>query len=460
MSDLETVKNIRLLPGGKLIGGHSKEFRKDPLKFLKKASDFGDVVKIRFSPFQNVYLISEPEMIKEVLVTKHKNFVKSREFAELKTLLGEGLLTSEKETHLHQRRLIQPAFKRSHISNYGIDMIAITSDYISKWRDGEKRVITQDMMDITLGIIAKTMFNLEFKEGSSILGKPFDTVMGVAVKRWRALLKLPLWIPTKTNREHKGALVKINEILFGIIENRRTDPEKHEDMLGILMDARDAEDGNGMTDEQVRDEVMTIFLAGHETTANALSWALYLLSKHPAVQQKLFDEIDRVIGGRNPTPEDFMKLPYTQNVVWESLRIYPPAYIIGREVDEDVEIGGYQFKKGDTILVSQYVMHRKDKYFHDPEAFRPERFENNFLKTIPQFAFFPFGGGPRVCIGNHFAMMEAVLVLATISRSFKVNIGDDHRPAIPYPSITLRPRGGLSMQLEARKNFSGVTDTV
>lgn len=450
MSDSDISRKVPRVPKGKLITGHLNEFQADPLAFLKKASGYGEVAKIRFGPFQNVYLISDPDMIKQVLVTKQKYFVKSKDFHALKTIIGEGLLTSEKKTHMRQRRLIQPAFKRSHINNYGQDMIDITVDYLSKWEDGEERSITQDMMDITLGIISKTMFSMDFKEGYSIVGEPIETAMRMAVKRMRTLLNLPLWVPTKRNLEYKEAIDELNAVLYNIIEKRRQDNEKHEDMLGILMDARDEEDGVGMTDTQVRDELMTIFLAGHETTANALSWTLYLLSQHPEVQKKLFDEIDSVVGSRNPVPEDFMKLPYTQNIIWESMRIYPPAFVIGREADEDVEIGGYHFKEGDTIMVSQYVMHHKPEYFPNPESFCPERFENDFVKTIPSYAYFPFGGGPRVCIGNHFAMMESVLVLATISRCFKVKLAPDHRPVIPYPSITLRPRGRLRMILEER----------
>ncbi|RFU66050.1 cytochrome P450 [Peribacillus glennii] len=442
---------IPSVPNGRLITGHLKDFQEDPLGFLRKAANYGQVAKMRFGPFKHVYLISDPEMIKEVLVTKQKYFVKSKDFHALKPILGEGLLTSEKDTHMRQRRLIQPAFKRSHINNYGQDMIEVTAEHLSNWNDGEERSITQDMMDITLAIISKTMFGMDLKEGYSIVGEPIETAMRMAIKRMRTIINLPLWIPTKSNRELKKAIDELNAAVYRFIENRRQESVVHEDMLGILMAARDQEDGIGMTDTQVRDELMTIFLAGHETTANALSWTLYLLSQHPEAEKKLFDEIDSVIGSRNPVPGDFINLPYTQNVIWESMRIYPPAFVIGREADEDVVIGGYHFKKGDTIMVSQYVMHHKQEYFPDPEAFRPERFENNFVKTIPTFAYFPFGGGPRVCIGNHFALMEAVLVLATITRRFKVKLPPDHHPVIPYPSITLRPRSGLRMIVKERR---------
>jgi cytochrome P450 len=441
-------------PKGKLITGHLKEFQTNPLDFLTRlATEYGEVAKFRFGPFQNVYLVSDPEMIKQVLVTKQKHFVKSQDFDALKPILGEGLLTSEKDFHMRQRRLIQPAFKRSHILNYGQAMIDITADYIDTWQDGEDRIITHDMMSITLGIISKTMFNMDFKEGYDVLWEAIETAMGTAVKRMRTLLQLPLWVPTKSNREYRNAIQALDEVIYGIIEKRRADPDKHEDMLGILMDARDDDDGLGMTDREVRDELMTIFLAGHETTANAISWTLYLLSQHPEVENKLFEEINNVIGNRPPTPGDFMKLTYTQDIIWESMRLFPPAFVTGREVEEQVEINGYQFKKGDVILVSQYVMHRKPEYFHDPQSFKPERFENNFVKTIPAYAYFPFGGGPRVCIGNHFALMEAVLVLVTIAQRYKLRLAPDHHEVKPYPSITLRPKRGLRMIVEERNEI-------
>ncbi|MDQ0220649.1 cytochrome P450 [Peribacillus cavernae] len=451
MSDKAISDHSPQGPKGKLLTGHLKEFQSDPLEFLTRlTTEYGDVAKIRFGPFQNVYLISDPDLIKQVLVTKQKHFVKSRDFHALKPIIGEGLLTSEKELHMRQRRLIQPAFRKTHIVNYGQDMIDITTNYISTWKDGEERMITQDMMSMALGIISKTMFSMDFEEGYDVLGEPIETAMRTAVKRMRTLLQPPLWVPTRSNREYKNAIHELDKVLFEIIDKRREDAEKQEDMLGILMDARDDEDGLGMTDTQVRDELMTIFLAGHETTANALSWTLYLLSQHPEVESKLFHEIENVIGNRLPAPEDFKNLTYTQNIIWESLRLYPPGFVTGREVDEDVDIGGYHFKKGDMILVSQYVMHHKQEYFDNPESFYPERFENNFAKTIPAYAYFPFGGGPRVCIGNHFAMMEAVLVLVCISQRYRLRIAPDHHEVTPYPSITLRPKRGLRMIVEER----------
>ena len=451
MDDTFNKKQIPLAQNGSFFTGHLNEFQKSPLRFMRTlTSRYGNLVRFRLGPFQKVILLSDPELIKEVLVTKQKSFIKSKDVQSLKALIGEGLLTSEKEMHMQQRRLIQPAFKKTHINAYAQDMIDITEEYMSKWSAGMETEITEDMLDITLGIITKTMFSMDFKEGHELLGDSVEKGMKLAIKRMRSILPMPLWLPSKTNREFKQVAKALDELLFNIIGNRRQEDGLKEDLLGILMEARDEVHGTGMTDEQLRDELMTIFLAGHETTANALSWTIYLLSQHPEVEEKLHNEIDAVLGIESLKPEHFQRLPYTQNVIWESLRLYPPAYVIGRQVDEDVEIGGYLFEKGETVLMSQYVIHRQADYFENPDNFIPERFENNFMRTLPSYAYFPFGGGPRVCIGNHFAFMEMVLVLACIAHRYRLRLTPNHVTIKPQPLITLRPKPGLRMILEER----------
>ncbi|WP_404330986.1 cytochrome P450 [Mesobacillus maritimus] len=452
MDDAFNQKKIPLAPNGSYFTGHLNDFQRNPLRFMQTlASKYGHIVRFRLGPLHKVILLSDPELIKEVLVTKQKCFIKSREVQSLKTLVGEGLLTSEKDMHMQQRRLIQPAFKKTHINAYAQDMIDLTEEYMSKWNDGMETEITKDMLDITLGIISKTMFSMDFKEGHELLGDSVENGMKLAIKRMRSILPLPLWVPSKTNREYKQVAQALDQVLFSIIGNRRQNDSHKEDLLGILMNARDDEHGTGMTDQQLRDELMTIFLAGHETTANALSWTIFLLSQHPEVEEELHNEIDSVIGSESLKLEHFQRLSYTQNVIWESLRLFPPAYVIGRQVDEDVEIGGYLFKKGETVLMSQFVIHRLPDYFEDPEDFRPARFENNFMKTLPTYAYFPFGGGPRVCIGNHFAFMEMVLVLACIAQRYRLRLIGHHETIKPQPLITLRPKPGLKMKLEKRE---------
>lgn len=446
-----TNKKIVNGPSGKWLTGHVKDFQRDPLGFLTFLStEYKDLAKIRFGP-RRVYVVSNPDLIKEILVTKQKSFVKSQDLQILKDVVGEGLLTSEKKVHIQQRRMIQPSFQHAHISKYAQDMIDTTNQCLSNWEHGAEVVITDEMMNITLGIIAKTMFSMEFEEGVSKIGEPMDTYMKLAVKRMRSLYPLPLWVPIKANRTYKQSIKSLDEVISSIIDKRRKEGSISQDLLGVLLQARDEKSGAKMTDDQLKDELMTIFLAGHETTANALSWTLYLLTQHPEKQQKLHDEIESVIGDTPVTPEHYQKLPFTQNVVSEALRMYPPAYVIGRRADEDLNVGEYHFKKGDMIMMSQYGVHRREEYFKNPEQFIPERFENNFIKTIPTFAYFPFGGGPRVCIGNHFAIMESVLVLACIAKRFKWKLASNHHIVKPQPLITLRPKNGLRMVLEEKK---------
>jgi cytochrome P450 len=439
-------------PKGQLLTGNLKEFQADPLGFLTELThSYGDFVQFRLGPFQKIYLINDPELIKEVLVTKQKSFVKSKDIQTLKTVVGEGLLTSEKTFHKRQRKLIQPSFKRAHIANYGEDMIQTTLQYLTKWRDKEIRSISDDMMNITLGIISKTMFSMEFEEGANVIGEPMEAVMKLGIKRMRSIVKLPIWVPTKNNRNLNKAIQALDGVLYDIINKRKQGIEKHEDLLGILMDAKDEDDGLGMSDKQLRDELMTIFLAGHETTANALTWTLYLLAQHPEVEKKLHQELTNVIGNDRPSPTHYMNLNYTQYIVKESLRLYPPAYIIGRQVDQDVQIGEHHLNKGEMVVMSQYVMHRNETFFNEPHLFLPERFESEFIKTIPTYAYFPFGGGPRVCIGNHFSLMEMVLVLACIAQNFQLELTADHHVVKPQPLITLRPKRGVKMIVKQRE---------
>ncbi|MBM4765226.1 cytochrome P450 [Bacillus sp. B15-48] len=438
----------------KFFTGHLTSFQQDPLMFMRTLSrDYGPIVRFRLGPFQKVILLSDPELIKEVLVTKQRSFVKSKDVQALKPLVGEGLLTSEKDVHMQQRRLIQPAFKKTHIHAYAQDMIDTTNDYMRKWENMEEVNATDDMMNIALGIICKTMFSMNFKEGNDLIGNAVENANRLSVKRMRAIFPLPLWVPTRTNREFKKTAQALDEVLFKMIENRRQNNTNAEDLLGMLMSARDDEEGVSMSDHQLRDELMTIFLAGHETTANGLAWTLFLLSQHPEVEAKLFAEIDAIIGESAVKPEHFDKLTYTQNIVWESLRLFPPAYVIGRQVNETVKIGKYLLNKGEMVLMSQYVMHRHPNYFKLPDEFRPERFEQNFMRTLPPYAYFPFGGGPRVCIGNHFAFMEMVLVLACIAKRYRLRLIPGHEKIKPQPLITLRPKPRLRMIIAEREQW-------
>ncbi|KZE82206.1 cytochrome P450 [Paenibacillus elgii] len=439
-------------PKGLPLSGNLLAFRKDPLAFLMKArQQYGDVAHIRFGPSRHVYLISDPEQIKEVLLTKQSAFRKAKGLQTAKAVVGEGILTSEGEKHMRQRRLMQPSFRKDRIGSYAEAMIDYGEKMLASWKSGETRDIMDDMMQLTLDIITHTMFGTSITNGVNDISHAIDVGMKYVTHKATSVIDIPESFPTKSNLEFKQSAATLDKVIFGIIEERRKNPDASRgDLLSMLLAARDEEDGSGMSDQQVRDEVMTIFLAGHETTANTLSWTWYLLSQNPEAEKAFHEELDQVLDGRRPTHSDLEKLPYTQHVVSESMRLYPAAWAINREVQQEVEIGGNTYMPGDTLMMSQYVMHRRRDYFEEPERFKPERFAGDLLKKIPAFSYFPFGGGPRVCIGNNFALMEAALLLATIGSRYTLRLTPDHPPVEPEPLVTLRPKGGLRMVVTAR----------
>ncbi len=430
--------------------GHLSEFRKDPLLFLSDLyHQYETIISFRFA-HRKIHLLLEPDLIKEVLVSKQHSFHKSRPFQEMKTLLGEGLLTSEDEFHLKQRKLIQPSFTKQHVQTYAEKMTMITEEFISSWNDEDERLTSRDMMELTLAIIAKTMFSMDMKQGHEKVGKHLDVIMNIATKRIRSVLKSPLALKTPENKSLTEAIKKIDDVLYEIIE-KRSNLDTQNDLLEVLMRARDEESNEGMSNQQLRDEAMTIFLAGHETTANALSWCLYLISQHPDKAKLLYEEVDRVLGKRRANYDSMKDLIYTQQVIWESIRLYPPAWLISRKAMNDVTIGNYKIHKGDTVMMSSYIMHRSEKYFSNADEFMPERFQNGKVQGVPEYVYFPFGGGPRVCIGNHFAIMEATLVLATLVKHYSFELVSNHHKVEAEPLITLRPKNGLRMSVQKRK---------
>lgn len=439
-------------PKGLPISGNVLAFRRDTLKFIRDAAkEYGDVVHFRFGPKRHVYMLNNPDMIKEVLVTKQAHFRKGKGLQVARAVVGDGILTSEGKKHIRQRRLMQPAFHRDRIAGYADAMVRQGVELMEEWKDGEVRDIHQDMMKVTLAIITETMFGKTVKEGADKIGHAIDVGLKYVSTKATSFIDIPLSVPTRSNREFVESSEVLDKTIYGLIEERRKSTESHTDLLAMLLAARDEDDGQGMTDEQVRDEVMTIFVAGHETTANTMSWIFYLLATHPEVEQKLHDELKSVLGGRLPTVEDIPNLTYVNLIISETLRLYPAAWTINREVTEPVEIGGHTYEPGDTLMMSQYVMHRQEKYFEDPDEFRPERFAGDLLKRIPAYAYFPFGGGPRVCIGNNFALMEAALLLATIAQRYRLRLSEPDQEVELEPVVTLRPKNGLPMRLEKRE---------
>ena len=415
--------------------------------FMKVAHEYGDIAGLRVLNF-NTLFINHPDLIEKVLVTNARKFSKGRVLRANRHVFGEGLLTSEGDFWLRQRRLAQPAFHRARINSYAGTMVEYTERILENWRDGEKRDAHKEMMRLTLQIVAKTLFDADVESDAKEVGKSLELLLEIGAN-FRRTIFVPHWIPTPANLRIKREVAYIESILYRIIAERRASGRDTGDLLSMLLSAQD-EDGSKMTDRQLRDETITLFLAGHETTASTLSWTWWLLAQNPAVEAKLHAELDAVLGDRAPTLDDLPVLPYTGNVITESLRLYPAAWGLARLVVEDHEFAGYPLKKGMGVAMAQWVVHRDPRWYDAPEEFRPERWENDLIKRLPRFAYFPFGGGPRQCIGNSFAVMEATLLLATIARKFRLCLVPGHK-VTPLASITLRPHHGVQIILEARQ---------
>jgi cytochrome P450 len=419
--------------------------------FLERAArEYGDVVYFKMGP-QDVYFLNHPDYIKDVLVTRQQNFIKGRALQRSKRLLGEGLLTSEGSFHRRQRRLAQPAFHRQRVASYADVMTEYAARTSLHWRDGEQLDIAQEMMRLTLAIVGKTLFDADVEEEAQEIGEALATILNLFNAMIFPFSELLEKLPLPQNKRFEKAKRRLDETIYRIINERRRSGEDHGDLLSMLLLSQDEEGTGSMTDEQVRNEVMTLFLAGHETTANALTWTWYLLSQNEKQEARLDAEIDEVLGTRErPTVEDVQHLRYTEMVLAESMRLYPPAWAIGRLATKETEIGGYKIAPGSLVIVSQYVMHRDARYYPMPERFDPERWTPDARESRPQFSYFPFGAGARRCIGEGFAWMEGVLLIATLARRWRMRHVAGH-PVELQPLITLRPKHGMLMTVHKRQ---------
>lgn len=437
-------------PRGVPFFGNALAFRRDPLKFLTAASrEFGGVVKFRLGAF-DVHLLNEPELIKDVFITYNRSVVQGRGHQRARGMLGNGLLTSEGDFHTRQRRLAQPAFHRQRIAGYAEVMADRAEQASARWRDGDTVDANDEMMRLTLAIAATTLFGADVDDEAVEIGEAISTFMD-----WWRMVMLPYAelidrIPLPVTRRFERARARLDTTIYRIIEERRASGEDHGDLLSMLLMATDTEgDGTGMTDEQLRDECVTLLIAGHETTANALTWTWHLLSQHPEYEAKLHEELDRVLGDRAPSMDDVPRLVYTERVLTESMRLYPPAWGIGRRIVQEIPLGSYRFPAGSLVFISPYVTQRDERFFENAARFDPDRWTPEMKASLPRFAYFPFGGGPRQCIGEPFAWMEGVLVLAAIARRWRLRLVEGQQ-IVPHPSITLRPRYGVKMMLERR----------
>jgi cytochrome P450 len=410
------------------------------------------MVRIPVGP-KAVVLVTGPAQVEEILVTQSRRFPKE-DIEELRhtidyMLFGTGLLTSNGDFWLRQRRLAQPAFHRQRIDAYGEAMVAHTERMLTRWRPGQSLDIHDAMMELTLGIVAETLFGAATDADAATIGAALGVVMEISADTLAQPFPIPTWLPTPGNLRFRRAVRRLETILNRIVSERRASGEDRGDLLSMLLHARD-EEGRGMSDKQLRDEAITMFLAGHETTALALSWAFYLLGQHPEVEQNLAAELAAVLGDRAPTLDDMPKLRYTGLVLKEVMRLYPPAWTLSmRLATSDTVIGGYKLATGNLVMLSPWVTQRDARFFPEPLRFHPERWADGLEQQLPRFAYFPFGGGQRLCIGQSFAMMEATLILAAIVGRYRVELEPGWQ-ATPQASITLRPREGVRVTLRTR----------
>ena len=425
-------------------------FRKDSLDFLRKASqEYGDIVHFKMGPLRIVYL-NHPDYVKEVLLTQNSNFVKGRPLEVAKEILGEGLLTSEGDFHKRQSRIMQPAFHMRMMDTYAPAMIECSSRLISDWEDGVTVDMFEEMVKLGTGIVGKTLFNVDIEKEIPEINSALKDVMNLFGRITMPLAELSLKLPLPGNKRFFKAKKRLDNTIYRIIDERRDKRLNNGDFLSLLLSAQDeiGRDG-GMTDLQIRDEALTLFLTAFDTTSLALTWTWYLLSQNPEVEAELHEELDRVLQGRTPTAADYSKLEFTRMVFEESMRLYPPIYIISRQALKDFHIGDYVVPGGAIVLMSPYLTHRDSRFHKDPDKFNPHNSKERSAGPNSKYEYFPFSAGPRSCIGQSFAWYEGVLLVATIAQKWKANLVPGHKVEFDQ-LINLRPKHGMKMKLQRR----------
>jgi cytochrome P450 len=437
-------------PKGTRVMGVMPEFNRDSLGFIERLQrDYGDIVWSRFLYVPALFLY-HPNEIEAVLTTNAKNFRKAMSLRSnfFQRLVGNGLLTSEGEEWKRQRRLSNPGFHRERVATYATTMVDYAKRLAVGWRDGEKRDMHREMMRLTLEIVVRCLFSADVSHDVDHVGETLSEMVKPFASQATLKWILNNRLPTPEHIRFHRLARRIDRVVYRIISERRASGKDEGDLLSMLLAAHD-DDGSGMSDQQLRDEVMTLFLAGHETTALTLAWSWYLIAQNPEAEKNFHAELELVLGGRDATFADLSRLKFTEQVVKESMRLYPPAYGLGREAIRDCEIGGYHVPPGTQVFMFQWATHRDARFFEDPLQFKPERWTTEFEAQLPKYAYFPFGAGPRVCIGAAFAMMEMILVLATIGQRFRLEL-DPHHPVETYPAMSLRPKDGVHVKIYAR----------
>ena len=437
--------------------GQTLRYMRNPIGLMQDAAQYGDLVTLSVKPAL-VYLVNHPDLIRDVIVTHHRKIERGPNTEVMKLLTGNGLITATGADHLRQRRLIQPSLRRERVERFAETMQSYTESHQNNWTHGQRVELGRELSLLTLRIVVKTLFGTDLADevrrigAAFALGNRYITTRANQPPRMRKVLhRLPLPYSVRFKR----AKADLDEIIYGLIGERRASPEERDDLLSLLMNARPEGDASGesatitLTDEQVRDETVTMFAAGHETTAVTLIWTWYLLATHPQLQARFQSELDEVVGDRPATLDDLPKLTFMDQVLEEALRLYPPIWFWGRMAFQPFDLGGYHIPAGAFLLAPQLIAQRDGRFFDAPMEFRPERWTPQFRANLPQFAYYPFGGGPRRCIGEGFAMMEAKLILATIGQRWTMRHDPSHQAKV-LPLISLRPKGGMPMFVERR----------
>lgn len=446
-------------PRGYPVIGSLPQMLQNPLQFLTNATqEYGAVVKLGAMRPQQLYLVSDPNHVKYILHENSHNYIKGKNFQIIKQIIGEGLAVKEGSSWKRERRLMQPTFHRQRVGAMVTLMNQTIAQMLQNWgsiESGQPLNIFAQMMNLTQTILLKSLLSIDSQKQIHEMNQIWDTAYEYLSSQLWAVFKLPLWVPTPKNRRFIRAMTKLDSIIYGIIQERRSGDNTPDDLLSMLMDAYDSESGSRLTDEQLRDEIMTIFTGGFETSAAVLAWTWYLLDQHREVERKLHSEIKDVLGERTPTLEDLPNLKYTKMVLLESMRLYPGAWVFTRTNLQADKIGGYDIPANSLIMVSPYVTHRLGTYWENPEEFNPERFTKEKVAARPRYAYYPFGGGQRQCIGEVFALTEMQLVIAMVAQQYRLNLVPGH-PVEEEPMFTLRPRYGIDMILEARSSIDNI----
>jgi cytochrome P450 len=433
------------IPGLPLIGNFL-EFRRDRLGLHAHAAKIGPIARFSLGPL-TLHVVTDADIAHQVMTTDADAFVKARGISEfLKPLLGEGLLSAEGELHKRHRKLLAPAFAPKRMASYAEVMVAETKTTAQSWRRGQRVDMAEAMMAMTLAIAGKTLFGQDLRGEAETIGTALTMAMHSMLSNMTSAVRVPYSWPLPRHRGMRDAVATLNKIVYQVIAQRRLDSPQQlaerRDVMSVLLLARDEEgDGSGFSDQQIRDEVMTLLLAGHETTTNALTWTLYELGRHPTIADELIAQIDAVLGTRDATVDDMAALPCALAVIEEAMRLHPPAYVVSREATRPITIGGHHMPKGATILINVRGIHRHPAYWDEPEQFNPARMSAEAKKQRSRHVYLPFGGGPRVCIGSHFALLEAQLCLVTLLQRGSVQTLAKHR--LPEALVTLRPKDGL-----------------